>query len=390
MVQKKKKKLVIFINNLNYGGGQKIASLLLIKLQKYYDLHLLLINNKDKISYEIPENTNITVLDSNYKGILSKVDFIFKFKSFCKKNDIDVSLSLLTQPNYIATLSKVIGNKTKIIISEHTFQSLWRSDEILYAKFKKLIISILYNLSDKIVTVSKKINEDLKTNFKVNPKKLITIYNPYEIEKINQLSKESIADLNLKSSNKFRLAIVGTLYHVKNHELLIRALKRIEHLNFELIIIGDGELRSHLENLTNNLNLQKKIFFLGFQSNPFKYLGASNVLVLCSNNEGLPNVIIEGLACNCVIVSTDCTSGPREILAPNTDIDFQLLNTIEYAKYGLLVPVKNEKLLAKAIEEIILDVKLFNNYKETAYARSLNFNSKISVEKYMDLINKIC
>lgn len=389
-MEQQKKKIVIFINNLNYGGAQKIASILLIKLQQYFDLHLLLIHNKDEIAYEIPENINISILESKYKGVFAKIDLIFKFKSFCKKNDIDVSLSLLTQPNYISILSKLIGNKSKIIISEHTFQSLWRSNELLYSKFKKLIISILYNYSDKIVTVSKKINEDLKTNFKVKPEKLITIYNPYEIEKINQLSKEDTSEPNLKPSTKFRLAIVGTLYHVKNHELLIKALKRIERLNFELVIIGDGELRTHLEDLTNTLNLQGKILFLGFQSNPFKYLGASDVLILSSNNEGLPNVIIEGLACDCVIVSTDCTSGPREILAPETNINFQLQDTIEHAKYGLLVPVKNEELLAKAIEKIILDTKLFSDYKKTSYARSLNFDSKISIEKYTNLIDNIC
>ena len=380
-----KKKLAIFINALNHGGGQKIASVLLKELQNEFIIYFVILEKK--LDYPIPEGINITVLKKYGNRFFHKIAYPYSYYQFCKKNNIDVSLSLLTQCNYISALTKLLGTKTKIILSEHTYQSLWRSNEWLYSKFKKIILFLLYNRADKIVTVSNKIREDLSSNFRINKKKIVTIFNPYQIEKINTLSKERVDILEFE--NIFTIITVGTLYHVKNHELLIRSFAKLKEKNIQLVIVGDGELRKELEALREELNLSNKVHFIGFTDNPFKYVGKSDLFVLTSNNEGLPNVLIEAEASCCPIISTDCISGPREILAPSTSINFQLRDSIEYCEYGILVPIKNEKLLTEAMERVINDRNLLLKYKKKSSQRAHDFKAEKSIRNYIETISKV-
>ena len=134
---RQKKRLSIFINNLSHGGAQKIASVLAKELMLEFEVYLVLLT--ENIVYDVPENIKIEVLSKDKKGnFLDKLANIYRYYAFCKKNKIDVSLSLLTQPNYISALTKILGSKTKIILSEHTYQSLWRANEKLYAIIKKM------------------------------------------------------------------------------------------------------------------------------------------------------------------------------------------------------------------------------------------------------------
>lgn len=375
-----KKKLSIFINNLSHGGAQKIASVLARELMLEFEVYLVLLT--ENIVYDVPENIKIEVLSKNKRiNFIGKLTNIYRYYTFCKKNKIDISLSLLTQPNYIAVFTKILGSKTKIVLSEHTYQSLWRANEKIYASIKKIIIRYLYNKSDKVITVSNKIRLDLMDSYGIKKDKLVTIFNPYPIKKINALSKVGIE--GKRNHKTFTFITVGTLYHVKNQELLLRSFAKLKKTDVQLIIVGDGELRDYLKQLSEQLGIDDKVNFIGFTDNPFKYLRVSDVFILSSNNEGLPNVIIEALACECPVISTDCISGPREILAPNSPIDFQLRNKIEFAEFGVLVPIKNEKLMTEAMESLMDNKDLLLKYKEGALDRALFFDSKNSIKGYV-------
>lgn len=348
-----KKNLAIFINTLGKGGAEKVASILISELSKEYNIFLVMLKNE--IVYEIPKNVSISIIGINPLA----------YKRFCEKNKIDISLSLLTKPNFISIASKILGNKTKTIVSEHTNTLIW------YSKAVQKVISFLYPKANNVICVSKKIEYNLNTFLGI--KNTNVIYNPYEIGKILENDENTKEDIDFIS--------MGTLYDVKNHELLIRAFANIKDKTKNLYILGDGKLRSKLENLVSELEISKRVFFLGFQSNPFKYLKKAKVFVLSSNNEGLPNAIIEALACNCAIISTDCISGPREILAPDTDFNLQLKNDIEYAKYGVLVPIKNEKLLSHAMENIDIE-----NYTKKALERAKEFDVDMKMKEYKELL----
>lgn len=364
-----KKNIAIFIHSFGKGGAEKVASTLVDSFDKTNSVILVLL--RDEIVCAVPKGVEKVVLKG---GIFQK---IFAYKKLCEAKNIDISLSFLTLPNLIAIGSKIIGNKAKIFISEHTVQSIWRRDERVFYAIKFLIISIFYRFADKTITVSKKIAQDLVKNFFCNEKKIITIYNPFDIEAIIKKSQEEAKDIAF--DKKITFISIGTLYKVKNFPLIISSFAEIKEKNSQLLILGEGEDLEELKKLVQELNLQNRVYLLGFQTNPYKYLAKSDIFVLGSNQEGLPNVIIEALACGCAVVSTDCTAGPREILAPKSDFDKKIKNEIELAEFGILTPVGMEERMIEALNAMI---EKKESYRSKALIRAIDFSLKNGIDKY--------
>ena len=185
------------------------------------------------------------------------------------------------------------------------------------------------------------------------------------------------------SKKKFTFITIGRLDNGKNHKLIIDAIKDIDA---DLWIIGDGDLKGNLQNYIKELELSDKVQLLGKKENPFSFLSKADCFVFASNHEGFPNVLIEALACELPIISTDCQSGPREILAPNTNMNFQLKNNIELTPYGILTPIKNVEKLRKSMNLMIDDKKLRNNYKEWSIQRANDFRVEKIIKEYEEII----
>ncbi|MCK9455650.1 glycosyltransferase, partial [Sulfurimonas sp.] len=183
---------------------------------------------------------------------------------------------------------------------------------------------------------------------------------------------------------KFTFITVGRVDSGKNHKLLVEAIKDIDA---KLYIVGDGELRSALEEQIRELNLKDKVVLLGRQSNPYKYLAKADCFVFSSLYEGFPNVLIEALACGLPVISGDCQSGPREILAPESDVKIQLKDEVEFAEYGILVPLNSVEKLKEAMNKIMTSEDLRNRYKEKAQQRARGFDVKKIIKQYEDVIN---
>ena len=145
----------------------------------------------------------------------------------------------------------------------------------------------------------------------------------------------------------------------------------------------------YLQNLSKNLNVQNRVHFLGKKNNPYKYLKKSDIFILSSDNgEGFPNVLLEALTCNIPVISSDCLSGPREILAPDTDINKQLKkgDDIELAKYGILYPVGDIEKLTKAIKLLTSDRKLREEYSLKGIERAKDFSVEKIIEEYKKVL----
>lgn len=372
------KKIVILINSLESGGAERVVSNLLNLWTEEYECYLILIHNYK--FYAIDNRIKVISLDepkelSGFVKLLRLPILAYKLSKIVKEYKFDNMVSFLTRANYINVLSNIFI-KHQTIINERAMPSL-QYQYGLNGKINRFLIKSLYPKSDLCLSNSYGNMMDLKNNFNVI--KLSYIHNPFNLEMIEKMSKEKI---EIKKK-RFTFVTVGRLDHGKNHRLIIDAIKDIDA---DLWIIGDGELKEEIEEYIRVQKLENKVYLLGKKENPFSYISKADCFVFASNHEGFPNVLVEALACELPIISTDCKSGPREILAPNSDINFQIKDDIEILEYGILTPVKDIKNMRKALNMILNDESLRKNYKEKAKFRANDFRIEEIIKQYKEIL----
>ena len=158
----------------------------------------------------------------------------------------------------------------------------------------------------------------------------------------------------------------------------------------ELLLLGDGPERADLESTAVGLGLKDSIHFPGMVANPFTYVSKADFLISASESESFSNVIAEALACQTPVISTDCVSGPREILAPDTPTQKKLKRgEIEFAKYGILVPVNDSETMAAAIQNLLINPSMLLNYSENGIHRAMDFEKEKATELYHERIEAL-
>ena len=139
-------------------------------------------------------------------------------------------------------------------------------------------------------------------------------------------------------------------------------------------MVGNGVMEEELKQKVSDFGIKNKVVFCGWDNNPFMYVSRANCFVLSSDVEGFPNVLIEALACGKAVISTDCSSGPRELLAPATDLHHRAINNYEIGEYGILTPVNDVIALAAAMKKMYEDNALLKKFEEKAKARAQQFD----------------
>lgn len=388
---------MIIVPKLSDGGTERVASNLSINLNSKYHQFIALYYN-DKLDFPHKgEIINLGIKSKNnpVSKLICFLKRYYKIRNLKRKLNIDYSISFGENPNLINILTRY---KDKIITTIH-FCKTYEKKHIYNLLYDKLI-TLFYNKADCNITVSKMARYDLISNYKLKSEKVKCIYNFLNIDKIFELSKESIEKEYSHLFTGRTIINVGRLNYQKGHWHLIKALKvlTLKIPDIKLVIIGDGELKQRILELVKNLNLENNVFLLGFRPNPFKYIAKSDCFVLSSLYEGFPNVLVEALACSSCIVSSDCKSGPRELLAPNTDITNESQD-VEITEYGILTPQldrkedwnpdnlsNEEKVLAEGMYRILSDIQLMNKYKDKAILRANDFSSEKIIKEYEDLL----
>ena len=373
-----KKNIMVLIYHLRNGGAERVASNLCDELSKKNNV--ILVTCEKPTDYDYPCEVERIVVDEMRDKYFKLFDTVNQIKSIKKKYHITHTISFTAQMNYLNVMSRV---RDKTIISVRNYISLAENDNTpknIYMNKK----SIKY--ADKITVVSKVLGNDLINSFGAKESKIYPIYNFVDKEKINKFLKEKD---NIKLS-KNTIITVGRLNNQKGHINLIRSFKNVvdEIRDAKLIILGQGPLEEKIKNEINKLKLEKNVKLVGYQNNPYLYMKNSSLFVLSSFYEGMPNVVLEAMYTGLPIISCDCKSGPREILAPNSDLNVEI-NDISYEEYGMLVPVLNnkkyERIMGNAIIELLNNSKLRDNYSKKSKKRIKDF----SKEKMMDNWNKV-
>jgi len=397
-------KLYFLINSLAGGGAEKVF----LKIADFLKPKKIFLLEKD-IDYPVDHKKVIFL--SNYEKNTSPIlknlfilFYAFKLLNYLNKNSLVISF--LERANFTNVLTK-IKSKHKAIISV-------RMDPIEGYKgihsVNKILLKILYPKADLIIVNSQGTKQSL-VNLGLPQEKIKVIYNPLSFEEIKNKLNEGVEKF---LENENFIINVGRLTKQKAQWHLLRIFRELknEYQDLKLLILGDGELKDYLVKLSEKLNLKTyvwdrdemnenfDVYFMGFQKNPYKYLSKAKIFIFPSLYEGLPNALIEALACGVTVISADCKSGPREILAPNTDFRYQT-DKLEFTEYGILMPVlegkflsagdpltEREKIWVETIKNVLNDKKLLQEYSQKSLKRAYDFDIEKIVQEWQEVLKE--
>ena len=307
---------------------------------------------------------------------------LFKLIAYFRKERPDIFVSAFPHINVLSVMAKVLsGVKVKVILTDHNhFFGLARNARSLYRRFFGMFIlphlmRIFYPLSDVVICASEGVAESILDVVKI-PDKVKVIYYPVAADRIQEWSKEPVDHPWFLQSEIPVVLGAGRLINQKDFPTLLRAFKLVIQVKpARLVILGEGKDRRQLEKLAQILGISENVAFIGFQINPFKYMKRARVFVLSSLHEGFGNVLVEAMACGTPVISTDCKSGPGEI--------------IENGKSGILVPVSDYQSLSKAIIKVLSDDYLWQKFSAEGLEKVKYFSVEKNIKGYEEVFSTL-
>ncbi len=407
-----KKKIAIITPFLANGGLEKVAIVGAQELSNYFDVTLIVMDTFH-IDYQYDGkmiDLKVSLISRNiFKRLFNIVKSVFKLRKLKKQQCFDLIIShgeLANLPNVFS------GGKNNILaIHENRFAAVKDAQ----GKFVNKIIRYIYSSKNifKMVTVSEGIRKSFIEKLNLNVSNITTIYNPNDVGEFKQLATEKLN----KFSSVFNFDVLltsGRLTLAKGQWFLLRIFKdlKINNSDIKLVILGDGEFKEKLIQLSNDLGLKTyscwssdefndnyDVYFMGFVSNPFKYVAQSKLFIMTSLWEGFGNTIVEAMACGTPVISTACKSGPSEIINPVLENANEIEEPV-YDGFGVLMPIftkefvsadvdldEQEELWIKTLEKLLSDNEVLQNYSRKGIKRAGDFQVKPIVTEWKLLID---
>ena len=362
----KNMRLALFLPSLRGGGAERmIINLAEGFAQRGFCADLVLA--KAEGSYLKDVSKKVRVVDLNASRVIKSLPALVRY---LRSEKPDAMLSSMGHANIVAVWARSLASvSTRVVVSEHS--KLTRSVQNATSKrgrFMPWLMKFFYPRANGIVAVSKGVADDLARVIKLPRKRITVIYNPVVTPELLEKAREPIDHPWFRPGEPPVILGVGRLTRPKDFPTLLRAfaLMRKER-PARLVILGEGEERPDLEDMSRKLEITDDVDMPGFVDNPYKYMAHAAVFVLSSRWEGLPTVLIEAMASGASVTSTDCPSGPAEIL--------------ENGKYGKLVAVGDAVGLAEAT------VAILNVPNPPDVARLVqNFGVEHAVEGYLKVL----
>lgn len=388
-------KILFLIPTLQNDGAERAMSNITTHLPPNVEADIL-INSVSENDY--PTNAkiiNLGMTTKSNKNLLYQIRAMLrripKLYNLKKNNGYDACISFMDSANICNIIS---GRKyCKTIVSVR--MNIAESKTFAYRWIVCPLAKLMYNKADNVVAVSKGVGKTLVSELGIRHEIVKTITNGYDIDEIREQAKLKLnEDLKLPR-DKFIFVMLGRYSYEKAQWHLIRAFREVVKQcgkNVHLLLIGKGNEEEYLKTVIYKNNLGDFVTLMSYQKNPFSVLMRCNVFVMPSMFEGYCNALCEALICGLPCIATDFQSSAREILAPDTSIEYQIMDGIEYAEYGILTPVcsgirykgdepleKPEQYLSKAMISVYEDKELLENYKLKADERAsqLDINKKV-------------
>ena len=367
--------LIFLIPSLSGGGAERVASNLLPYISQHFDVILAVLENR--LTYPVPQNVRLIAFSGPLKTqsahILRIPYHVYSLARLVRKYNVRIVLSFMEQANILNLLTAFIAHH-KTMISQRNKPKRQYANKGLLGKLILKTSFLLYPRAGQIGAVSEGIGNTLIFDHGLDKAKLTVIPNPVNIEK---LSHQARAALPSNIPGKYILHVGRMTLDHKGQDVLLKAfyILRRKYSDLSMVFVGDGPDRIRIIAQIKTLGLEDAAILTGWQENVACFMARAQVLLLGSRSEGWPNVLVEAMACGCPVVSTDCDTGPREILGDN--------------EYGLLVPVDDPETMAQEVEKLLLNDELKKKLVERGLKRASHFQTEKIASKYIEVLNKL-
>jgi glycosyltransferase involved in cell wall biosynthesis len=366
---KQKKRILFVIPSPAGGGAERVVCLLANHLISKYVVTVVFFKPPSTAERSLLD-PSVAVLDLGKDSRWDILNMVRRLRAIYLHTRPHAVMSFLDFTNIMAVCAALgLKRNFRLIVNERNFP-LKHLAGSRFGQVKLVLLRWAYNRADLVLCNSRQTKNSLERHFKIPPSKIDVVYNPISINEIQRRLREPIPE---DYSGRFIIG-VGRLNRQKRFDLLIKAyaeFKRTDKNNVKLVILGEGNLKEELTSLAQSLCLEKDIFFLGYKSNPYVWIAKAELFVLASDYEGFPNVILEAMACRTPVISTDCLSGPNEIITNGLN--------------GILVPTDSPSRLAERITELMANDSLRESLAKEGSLRIKDFAVESLLPKYMSV-----
>lgn len=358
-------KILHIINNLDTGGAEKlILESLPLFNNKNIKTDLAVLNGYNYPFLKALKTLNCCSIISLGNGSVYNPFLILKIIPLFKKYDL-VHVHIFPSLYWVALAKLISFSKIKLVYTEHSTSNNRRKKYLF-----KILDRIIYSFYSKIITISEEVDVNIKKHLKFEDDRFVLIQNGINlgiIKNTNALPRSEISpSLN---DTFFILTQVSSFRYPKDQKTVIQSLQQLA-ANVVLVLVGDGPLRSECEDLSKELGLSHRVFFLGIRMDVINILKASNIVILSSHHEGLSLSCVEGMASGKAFIASD---------APG------LGNLIRDA--GVLFPIADFNSLAKEIETLQTDTIHYNKIVSSCLKRAEEYSIENTITKEINLYN---
>ncbi|GAA0468412.1 glycosyltransferase [Alkalibacillus silvisoli] len=365
----KRKKILFFIYTMGKGGAARTLLNIMNNLDRNkFEPMLVTLNHDGEYEQYVKEDVKFIKLEQ--KRLRNGIRPLAKL---IKQERIDIIFSTIPNYNMVAILAKMLSfSEAKVVVRE--------ADHVggsFLGNLKCFIYGRFYNRTDQVISLSEGVKQNLVTKYKIKPNDIEVVYNPLDIVNMtNEIESGTLPNHLKPIFNKGEKVVVtaGRLVKQKDHHTLLKAFaKTNDQVKSQLVILGEGPLEEELVSLAESLGIQDRVHFIGFQDNPYIFFNQSDLFVLTSIHEGFSHVIAEALASGTPVVSTNCKSGPSEVL--------------DEGRYGDLCEVGDEHAISDAMTNVLtLAPEQIQERIELGKERADFFNAPKIVSRYEDVI----
>jgi glycosyltransferase involved in cell wall biosynthesis len=357
-----------FLPSLVEGGAERVTLTLACAVAAR-GIQVDLVLGRAEGAYLPAVGPELNIVDLQARNALSKIRAL---AAYLRLHRPDALLTAEDFVNVAAIAKRIAGAATNVVAGVHNNMSnLLHSQSGWKGRLRPLVFRSMLPLADRVVCVSRGVAEDIADTTRVPRERIHVIYNSLPFDQIHAQAKERIEHPFFAPGAPPVFLGIGRLTRQKDFANLIRAFAILRaQMPARLLILGTGDLLDELKLLAADLSVAEDVCFAGFVANPYAYMAKSAALVVSSLFEGLSTVLMEGLASGTRVLSTDCPSGPREIL--------------ENGKLGRLVPVADPAALARAMRQCLLETTT-----PSVVAESLErFSTGRIVGQYLDVLSR--